>query len=427
MAFGDTVQSVDSTWTGEGTINFGAATAGNLLIVVEARGAPHSAGGAWGAPADWNIIQDSGVNTGNMAAAFYYKIAEGGETSFTTSHTNESGVGQIAFAEFEGPFAASPLDVSAEDATHLSTVVTSQSTGTTGTTAQADELAIAAFAADSQSTVDGGGTRNYSNSFAEVIFTDVQTSRASAMIAKKILSATGTVECTFSVTDTGDEMYGAVATFKKAGASEITGTLSKTLGSLTTATAASVDVNGLLTKTLGSLALVSVSNVDINATFAKTLGSLALASSGSIDVTAALNKTLAALLLMSAGSVDVIGVLNLSLGLLTHNASGQVDTGGGLASTLGTLSSNAAAQVDVAGLLGATLGSLATEADGSITVTGSLNQVLSALLLVAADAAQEGQSEGGYSQGGLISASIRRAYSAKGETYRANIRKSYKA
>ena len=217
MAFGDTVQSVDSTFTGEGTVTFSAATAGNLLVVMEGRGSPHGSGGAWGTPSGWTLIHDTGINVGNFGAALYYKIAAGGETSFTTTHTNEAGNGQIAFAEFEGPFAGSPLDVSAENATNLSTVVTSQSTGTTGTTAQNDELAIAAFAADIQSNVDGGGTRNYSNSFTEVIFTDVQTARACAMLAKKILSATGTVECTFSVTDTGDEMYGVVATFKKAG------------------------------------------------------------------------------------------------------------------------------------------------------------------------------------------------------------------
>lgn len=218
MAFGDTVQTNDNTGvSGECTITFSAATAGNLLIVVEGRGSPHTAGGAWTPPGDWSLIHDSGINTGTFGAAMYYKIAAGGETSFTTAHTNEQGNWQCSFAEFEGPFAASPLDVSAEDVTNLNTVVTSQSTGTTGTTAQADELAIAGFMSDRQDTVDGGGTRNYSSGFTEVKFAADSTARPAAAIAKKVLSATGTVECTFSVTDTGDEMYGTVATFKKSG------------------------------------------------------------------------------------------------------------------------------------------------------------------------------------------------------------------
>jgi hypothetical protein len=214
MAFGDTIQSVDVTAaSGEITINFAAATAGNLLIVMEGRAVTHSAGGAWGPPAGWAVIHDSGINIGLMAGALYYKIAAGGETQFLTAHTNEAGTAQAAFAEFEGPFAASPLDVSAENAASTSTVVTSISSGTTAVTAQNDELAIAGFASDRMDTVDG--SRTYSNGFTEVIFTDASTARAAAMIAKKVLSATGTVECTFSVTDTGDEMYGAIATFKK--------------------------------------------------------------------------------------------------------------------------------------------------------------------------------------------------------------------
>lgn len=218
MAFGDTIQAVKvSIASGEAVINFAAATAGNLLIVMEGRNTTHTAGGAWGAPGGWNIVHDTGINTGNLAAAMYYKIAAGGETNFTTTHTNEQGTLQVAFAEFEGPFAASPLDVSTENVTNLATVVTSQSTGTTAATAQADELAVAGFGFDRMDTVDGGGTRNYSNGFTEVVFTDGSTTRGTAAIAKKVLSATGTVECTYSVTDTGDEMYGTIATFKKLG------------------------------------------------------------------------------------------------------------------------------------------------------------------------------------------------------------------
>lgn len=217
MAFGDTIQSKRASGaSGEVAITFDAtATLGNLLILMEGRGATHTAGGAWGPPAGWDVIHDSGINVGNMAGAMYYKISDGTETAFVTSHTNESSGWQCGFAEFEGPFAVSPLDVSAESIANLSTIVTSQTTGTTGATSQNDELAVAGWAADAFGAIDA--SRAYTNSFSEVIIADISSARATAIIAKKILSSIGAVECTFSCVDTGDEMYGTVATFKKAG------------------------------------------------------------------------------------------------------------------------------------------------------------------------------------------------------------------
>ena len=47
--------------------------------------------------------------------------------------------------------------------------------------------------------------------------TERGTSEAAVALAKKVLSSTGAQECTFSVTDTGDEQYGAIAAFKAAG------------------------------------------------------------------------------------------------------------------------------------------------------------------------------------------------------------------
>lgn len=217
MSFGDTIQTAKASGLSvDLTVSFSAAVAGNLLIISEGRQTPMTAGGAWGPPTGWTILNSSPINSGNVAGAAYYKIAAGGETSATTTHTNIGGAGQCAFAEIEGPFAAIPLDVQAENETNLLTVVTSQSTGTTGTTAQNDELAIAAFAADQFQNIDGG--RAYTNSFTEVAIGDLSAARGTGWLSKKILTATGTVECTFSTTDPGDEMYGQMATFKKLGA-----------------------------------------------------------------------------------------------------------------------------------------------------------------------------------------------------------------
>lgn len=217
MAFGDIVNTEKvSVASGDVTITISpTATLGNLLVIVEGRSAAHGAGGAWGTPSGWNILHSTPINSGNVAGAAYWKISDGTETSAVTGHTTPNGNAQAVYAEFEGAFDGSPLDVQAEDEGNLTTVVKSQSTGTTGATAQADELIVAMFNADQFQTIDTG--RAYTNSFVERVIGDASAARATAIIASKVVSATGTQECTFSCDagETGDEMYGQIATFKK--------------------------------------------------------------------------------------------------------------------------------------------------------------------------------------------------------------------
>lgn len=213
MAFGDFIQS-NTTTGGSGaatTPTLGAgATAGNLLVLMLSRSA-----GSGTLPTVTGFTAISDDVSGNLTGAWWYMEASGGETTVTLSGESGTGTWRLCLAEFEGPFPASPLDVQAEDVTNVSTVVTSQSTGTTGTTSQADALALGFWTADGAANVDG--TRGYTNSFTERVFEHGLTSsaRAAIILASKVLAATGTVECTFSCTDTGDEMYGAVAVFKK--------------------------------------------------------------------------------------------------------------------------------------------------------------------------------------------------------------------
>jgi hypothetical protein len=222
MAFGDLVRSAQVSSNNTGTVSptlAAGATAGNLLIAGVASALTGS-GWTWTDPGGWTAISESGIDTtsvaANVAGKWYYKIAAGGETSVTLATSATTGSRRGVIVEFEGPFTVPPLDVAAEDETHKNTAgTTSQSTGTTSTTSQAAELAVAFFAADSATNVDG--SRSYSNSFTEVIFADAAdfAARAGAVLAKRVLSATGAYSCTFSVTDTGDEMYGAIATFKQ--------------------------------------------------------------------------------------------------------------------------------------------------------------------------------------------------------------------
>ncbi len=215
MAFGGVVNvSSNTVSSGAITVTFPAATAGNLLVFVLGRSTSLAVGQTWGTPSGWTDGPNTPANTGNVSGAVWWKIAAGGETSVASAESAAPGNATGAVIEYEGPFAVSPFDVSAENESNLSTAVTSEATGTTASTAQADALAVGMWSADAYSNVDG--TRTYSNSFTEDYFPSHGfTARAAAIAAHKVLSATGAQSCTFGCTDTGDEMYGAILVFKK--------------------------------------------------------------------------------------------------------------------------------------------------------------------------------------------------------------------
>lgn len=216
MAFGDRIQTATNTGTsGAANVTFSAATAGNLLVFTITRSAATSAAGdVFSTPSGWANLPAANDSGDNMAAGGWYKIAAGGETSVALDGTNESGNWTAIVNEYEGAFDATPLDVVAEDESNTATAVTSQASGTTATTAQNDELAVAYFGID-----NGGnfGTKQYSNSFTEQGVL-ISGARAGSTQATRVLTATGTYTTTLSYSAGGsaDEMYGAIATFKKA-------------------------------------------------------------------------------------------------------------------------------------------------------------------------------------------------------------------
>lgn len=268
---------------------------------------------------------------------------------------------------------------------------------------------------------------------------------------------------------------------------DVTGTLSKTLGAMTSSTAGTVDVTGAFSKTLG-LTTQSATQVTITASLEKTLGALLMASAGSVSVTSAANVILGNLLSSGAAQVDISGLLGVTLGILSPSGAGSVDitgsllktlnalisatsgevsiTGsllqtlgalvltaagtigneitGSLAATLGNVVVTSSGNVDVSGIIGLVfsgatssgsglvaissdlskqLGALSLDADSNVTITGTLNQVLAAILLVSAGSIPSTE----YSQGGLVSVRLRRVYKADDDTYTAEIRRNYKA
>lgn len=160
----------------------------------------------------WTAGPDIAVSTGNLRAVTYYKICSGSETS--VSFTIGGGTTGQAFAvRVTGFTGTATLEgTPGEDDTKISTIGTTVGSGSSSNTT-ASAVAIALFASDRADTIDGGGTRNYTNSFTEVGFNSTSGSRAGAWAAAKVLSGTGSNSTTFSVTDTGDELYGAILVF----------------------------------------------------------------------------------------------------------------------------------------------------------------------------------------------------------------------
>lgn len=164
-----------------------------------------------------------------------------------------------------------------------------------------------------------------------------------------------------------------------------TGTLSATLGALTSAATGTVQVRGASTQTLGALTSASSGTVAVVGSSSNTLGALTSTSAGTVAVVGTASNTLGALTLSSAGTTATgpVGTLSATLGSLTSSAAGTVQVRGTSTQTLGELTSASAGAVRVAGSLSATLGAL-TLAGGNLNAsTGGLSATLDGLTVVA--------------------------------------------
>lgn len=213
------------------------ATAGNLLV---AGVVVSSSSAGFTTPTGWTLLHHYQAS-GALNFAFYYRVSDGTETNVTMSWVNT--LQSNAFiAEYEGWTGTPTLDQSAENETNLASATTSCSSGSI-TTTQAACLLVAAFGSDSYNNVDGG--RAYSDSFAErVAYNSGSGTRPGIFLADREVSSTGTYDTTFSTTDGGDEMYGAIAAFYSAGGGGITGDAAIAEAADTVASAGVVSVAG---------------------------------------------------------------------------------------------------------------------------------------------------------------------------------------
>jgi hypothetical protein len=211
--------ALKQTVTGTGALVLNNVVAGNALVCWQSMYRA-SGSGAVTVPTD-----SAGTFTGGIAGAgavfnasegiavglFYEANAAAGTHTVTPeSATIDHGT----LSEFSGMATSGLLDVSATAKTENATV-TSQATGTTGTTAQDDELIAIGMAIGHTAGVADIGWTDPVTGFT-TLFTFANTSTdVGTFHAYKIVSATGTQSATFSWSDSevGSE-HAAIATFK---------------------------------------------------------------------------------------------------------------------------------------------------------------------------------------------------------------------
>lgn len=155
-------------------------------------------------PAGWSNAVSIEGSSALVSLVIAYKDASGDGTGvvFTTSASVQQ---DLAIAEYSGLLAGGP-DKTASAAS--AGTATSQSTGTTAATTQADELVLAAMGLNGSA---GGFANTWTNSFLQ------QAALVRSTWAHRIVTATGTFETTEGWTTT-QRAAAAIATFKAASA-----------------------------------------------------------------------------------------------------------------------------------------------------------------------------------------------------------------
>jgi hypothetical protein len=162
----------------------------------------------------WSIAASIVVATGLY---IYWKIAGASESSTVTIGINVSDSGEMAIYEYSGN-TASPLD---KTATTSASGVASCGTGTTATTAQADELLFAAVGKDSTATWNGLAWTNSFTTLSGPIAGNGAPGASCLSTATRAVNATGAYTTTASWTDGNWSCGGAIATFKAAAAAPL--------------------------------------------------------------------------------------------------------------------------------------------------------------------------------------------------------------
>jgi hypothetical protein len=216
------ITKVQSTTSNTTSIALSGVTAGNFLVLETSYYRGGSSTTAPTTPSDSNgtvqvAVAPTAVTDGSNvggSAIWYVENTNSGTHTITGLESNHNST----LTEFSG-LATSTSKDQTTSASSTVNAHTSQSTGTTGTTAQASELAVIALC-----LVSNGGAANVGLTDPVSGYTTLQVvqndfSDIATQHAYQILSATGTQSATFNWTDneTSELSEACIATFKAAG------------------------------------------------------------------------------------------------------------------------------------------------------------------------------------------------------------------
>ena len=211
MAFGDIVQRAEGANTDENslTVAYGVTPApGNLLVAIQMTGATScdlvtSGGNNWTSAVHWQ-------NTTELdAARVWWRIAGASEAMSVTATPSALDENGLLLLEIEGPWESSPIDQTTNPGRQAGGG-SSYSVGTSGTTAQADEVAVAAVYTRNA----GNNGTSWTQTFGGHASSTVSSANKSISAATKLLTATGTVETTYTMSQAA-VAQGGLVTFKK--------------------------------------------------------------------------------------------------------------------------------------------------------------------------------------------------------------------
>lgn len=162
----------------------------------------------------------------------------------------------------------------------------------------------------------------------------------------------------------------------------ITGTLAKTLDSLTLSSTAALALEATAAPTLGALTASATGALAIEGALATTLVALTSTAAGAVALEAALAQTLSALTAAATGALAIDATLGQTLAALTLAATGDLEGNtGALAATLGALTAAATGALPLAGTATVSLAALTVTATATLDIDGQAAVNLETLTL----------------------------------------------
>ncbi len=194
-------------------------------------------------------------------------------------------------------------------------------------------------------------------------------------VSQTLTSVTPTISGTFPFTGTVSQTLASV-TPTASGAHGVSGSTARTLASVTPTITGTFPFTGTVSQTLGIVSPTISGAHGVSGTTARTLGSVIQSAAGTFPFTGTIAQTLAGLTRTITGAHGVSGSTAQTLASVTSSATGIATVTGTASQTLGSVTPTIAAAHGVSGSTSRTLGSVAPTITGTFPFTGTVSQTL---------------------------------------------------